>query len=129
MIAQTALIFVIYLLSSNRRLAAVRSGEAAEKDFLIPNVEPAASAAAVRSLANQFELPVLFYVVCLALYITGGAGTVAVVLAWLFVASRIFHAYVHVTTNDLRLRRPAFIGGFFVAGAMWIWLALHLLGR
>ncbi|TPW27400.1 MAPEG family protein [Pararhizobium mangrovi] len=127
MIAQTALIYVIYLIGSNRRMAAIRNGETQAKDYLVPNVEPASSATAIRNLSNQFELPVLFYVVCLSLYITHGAGLVAVVLAWVFVASRVVHAYVHVTSNDLRIRRPVFIFGFFVVGAMWIWLALRLL--
>ena len=129
MIAQTALVYVVYLVASNRRLGAVRNGEAAAKDYLVPNVEPASSATAIRNIANQFELPVLFYVVCLALYVTNGANFIAVILAWVFVVSRVIHAFVHVTSNDLRIRRPAFIVGFFAVGAMWIWLAIHLLGH
>jgi hypothetical protein len=46
------------------------------------------------SIRNQFELPVLFYVVCFVFVGIGrGGGTLALVAAWLFVASRIAHAW------------------------------------
>jgi len=126
MIVQTLLIFIVYIVVSNRRVGAVKRGDAKATDYLVPEIEPAASATAIRNLANQFELPVLFYVVCLALYVTSGANYVAVALAWLFVLARIVHAFVHLTSNDLRLRRPAFIVGFVIAGLLWLWLAVHL---
>ena len=126
MIAQTLLIFIVYMVVSNRRVGAVRRGDAKAKDFLVPSVEPPASATAIRNLANQFELPVLFYVVCLSLYVTNGANYIAVALAWLFVLARAVHAFIHLTNNDLRLRRPAFIVGFVVVGVLWLWLAIHL---
>jgi hypothetical protein len=126
MIAQTLLIFIVYAVASNRRTAAVRRGEAKASDYRVPAAEPAASATAIRNLANQFELPVLFYVVCLSLYVTNGANYIAVVLAWLFVLARAVHAFVHLTSNDLRLRRPAFVVGFVLVGVLWLWLAIHL---
>ncbi|RCS25817.1 hypothetical protein DUT91_03385 [Phyllobacterium salinisoli] len=127
MIAQTALIFVIYLLCSVRRVDAVRSGATRAGDYKLPFVEPVPSATAIRNLANQFELPVLFYVVCLSLYVLNGATFVALLLAWAFVISRALHAAVHVTSNDLRLRRPLFIVGFVIIVLLWIWLAIWLL--
>ncbi|PRD43004.1 hypothetical protein C5748_12320 [Phyllobacterium phragmitis] len=127
MIAQTGLIFVIYLIGSVRRLQAVKSGAARAGDYKLPFTEPAPSATVIRNLTNQFELPVLFYVVCLSLYVLNGATLVAVLLAWAFVVSRILHAAVHITSNDLRLRRPLFIVGFVINALMWVWLAVWLL--
>ncbi|PYE90457.1 MAPEG family protein [Phyllobacterium leguminum] len=127
MIVQTGLIYVIYYLSSVRRLGAVKSGAARAGDFKLPFTEPAPSATAIRSLANQFELPVLFYVVCLSLYVLNGATLIAVLLAWAFVITRILHAAVHVTSNDLRLRRPLFLAGFAINALLWVWLAVWLL--
>ena len=43
----------------------------------------------MRSLINQFELPVLFYVCCLTLFVLNAAGTAAVLLAWGFALSRL----------------------------------------
>jgi hypothetical protein len=56
------------------------------------------------SFSNQFELPVLFYVLTILVYVTHQATVVFVVLAWVFVIFRLLHAYVHVTSNVVRLR-------------------------
>jgi hypothetical protein len=56
------------------------------------------------SFSNQFEIPVLFYVLTILAYVTHLAGVIFVVLAWIFVIFRILHAYVHVTSNVVRLR-------------------------
>ena len=56
------------------------------------------------AFSNQFELPVLFYVLTILAYVTHHAGVAFVVLAWIFVIFRLAHAYVHVTSNIVRLR-------------------------
>jgi hypothetical protein len=61
------------------------------------------------SFSNQFELPVLFYVLTILAYITHLAGVVFVVLAWIFVLFRYLQAFVHVTSNKVRVR-GAFYG-------------------
>ncbi len=54
---------------------------------------------------------------------TEADNLVAVVLAWIFVASRYLHAFIHVTSNNLRYRSPLFACGYVVLGAMWMWVA------
>jgi hypothetical protein len=56
------------------------------------------------AFSNQFELPVLFYVLTILAFVTHLAGVVFVVLAWIFVIFRLLHAYVYVTSNKVRLR-------------------------
>lgn len=70
------------------------------------------------NIRNQFELPVLFYVVTFALWRAGETGWLAQSLAWLFVASRVLHAWIHVGTNEVPARRRVFTGGFLVVLAM-----------
>jgi hypothetical protein len=72
------------------------------------------------AFANQFELPVLFYVLTILEYVTHLAGIVFVVLAWVFVISRLLHAYVHVTSNVVRLRGALYGVGAFVLIIMWV---------
>lgn len=127
MIAQVVLIVILYALLGMRRSLAVKTGSAKVSQFRENMNEPAESLFARNSLANQFELPVLFYVGCLALHVTGGAGTWAVLLAWLFVASRYAHAFIHVTSNRIRYRQPAFMVGFVAVIVLWVMLAVHLL--
>ncbi len=56
------------------------------------------------SFSNQFEIPVLFYVLTILAYVTHLAGLIFVILAWIFVIFRLLHAYVHVTSNTVRVR-------------------------
>jgi hypothetical protein len=58
------------------------------------------------SFSNQFELPVLFYVLTILAYITHLAGLIFVILAWIFVVFRVLQAAVHVSSNNVRLRGP-----------------------
>ena len=80
----------------------------------------------MNSFSNQFELPVLFYVLTILAYVTHHAGILFVVLAWVFVIFRLLHAYVHVTSNIVRLR-GAFFGVSAVALAI-MWIDLHRRG-
>ena len=64
------------------------------------------------SYGNQFELPVLFYVLTILAWVTRHADLIFVLLAWIFVIFRYLQAYVHVTSNRVRLR-----GSFFIVSA------------
>lgn len=50
---------------------------------------------------NQFELPVIFYALCLLFITTNSSTYVVVGLAWVFVASRSLHTFIHVTKNKI----------------------------
>ena len=77
--------------------------------------------------SNQFELPVLFYVLTILEIITRHADFVFIVLAWIFVVSRIGHAYVHMTSNIVKLRGGIYMIGALVLMAMWIIFAVRIL--
>ena len=76
---------------------------------------------------NQFELPVLFYVLTILAIITRHADLLFVVLAWVFVLSRLVHAYVHVTSNNLRMRGLWFGVGALVLLIMWVIFIVRIL--
>lgn len=126
MIAHVALVFCLYALLALRRAAAVRAGHAVPGQFRDNRDEPAESLWVRNSLANQFELPVLFYAVSILLYLVDADNPVTVAGQWLFVLSRCAHAYVHVTDNRLRFRQPLFLAGFIVLGLLWVWLGVWL---
>ncbi|THK35676.1 hypothetical protein EHS39_23955 [Ensifer sp. MPMI2T] len=126
MVAHVALVFALYALLSARRASLVRTGKVETSQFRENRHEPAESLVVRNSIANQFELPVLFHVCCVLLYITEADNLVSLGLAWLFVALRYVHASVHVTSNRLRYRRPLFITGFVTLLAMWGWLCVWM---
>ena len=68
--------------------------------------------------SNQFELPVLFYVLTILVVVTRHADLIFLILAWVFVLTRIMHAVVYTTSNRLRLR-----GAWFGFGAMALLVA------
>jgi hypothetical protein len=79
------------------------------------------------SYSNQFELPVLFYVLTILAYFTHHAGFLFVVLAWIFVIFRILHAYIHVTSNNVRVRGQLFGVSGLVLMIMWIIYIVEML--
>src|ERR1700691_1910438 len=84
-----------------------------------PNWSPSTLQVAY-AFSNQFELPVLFYVLTILAYVTHLAGVIFVVLAWIFVIFRYLQAYVHVTNNKIRVR-GAFYGVATLALALnWV---------
>jgi hypothetical protein len=76
---------------------------------------------------NQFEMPVLFYaLIALALPLRQ-ADNVIVILSWVFVVTRLVHAGIFVTSNDLNRRSLAWFAGVLVLFIMWTYFALKIL--
>jgi hypothetical protein len=76
---------------------------------------------------NQFEIPVLFYVLIALALPLRGADLVIVILSWVFVVTRFVHAGVFVTSNDLNRRSLAWFAGVLVLFVMWVYFALKIL--
>jgi len=76
---------------------------------------------------NQFELPVLFYVLIAIALPLRRADLVIVMLSWIFVVTRFVHAGIFVTSNDLGRRSLAWLAGVLVLLAMWVYFALKTL--
>jgi hypothetical protein len=110
------------------RTSSLQRGETRLEDIALrePNWPKRAQQFAY-AFSNQFELPVLFYVLTILSIITRHADFVFVVLAWIFVISRILQAFVHVTGNNVRWR-----GGFYFVSAlvlvvMWLIFMVRIL--
>jgi hypothetical protein len=110
------------------RTSTLQRGETRLKDIALrePNW-PARATQFAYSFSNQFELPVLFYVLTILEIVTRHADMLFVVLAWIFVVMRVLQAVIHVTNNNVRLR-----GGFYGVGAvilviMWVIYIVRIL--
>lgn len=76
---------------------------------------------------NQFEVPVLFYALCLFFVLSGTVTQTLIILAWVYVALRIFHAAVQLTNNIIfPYRFVSFVLSAFVVAAMLIIAILQL---
>jgi hypothetical protein len=76
---------------------------------------------------NQYELPVLFYVLVAFAMFTRKADLVFVVLSWVFVISRLIHAYIHTTSNRVPRRFFVYAFGLTVLTIMWVYFATLIL--
>ncbi|MBI2715760.1 MAG: MAPEG family protein [Rhizobiales bacterium] len=76
---------------------------------------------------NQFQLPVLFYALTILVIMTRHADFVFVAMAWLFVLTRLLHAYIHTGSNFVRHRFNAFLLGAVILLAMWVIFAVRIL--
>ncbi len=122
-----AMTFALLVWGGRLRYAAVGRGDVAMRDIALrqPNW-PTRITQIGNCFQNQLELPVLFYVLLAFVLVTGEGNMVDLALAWTFVAARLAHAAVFVTTNRVRIRGGLFIVGMGVLLAHWAWFALVL---
>jgi hypothetical protein len=76
---------------------------------------------------NQFELPLLFYVLIALALPLRHADLFIVLMCWVFVVTRFAHAGVFISSNDLGRRSMVWLAGVLVLLAMWIYFALKIL--
>lgn len=123
MVMLTALVGIIMLVT---RITAVQSGTIQPGYFkLMKGPElPEVVTASSRNFSNQFEVPILFYVVSILYMVLDIENAAAIMLAWSFVASRIIHTAIHLTYNHVIHRMLVFLFGFVCVIALWINLVL-----
>ncbi len=80
------------------------------------------------NLNNLVELPVVFYALCLLLYVSGLTDLVYLVGAWAFVVFRALHSLVHCTFNHVMLRFSLYMLSSIALWFMVIRAALHVFG-
>jgi len=125
---QVALTFGLFCWMAYYRVTLIRSRAVHPRDIALrqPNWPPHVLQVA-NAAHNQLELPMLFYVLTILAIITRKADMLFLVLAWIFVISRLAHAYVHVTSNRISIRGPVFGIGLLVLIIMWIVFMIEIL--
>jgi hypothetical protein len=127
MFAQVLLVVILSVVMAKRRAGAMRSNEVKTSALVgDANAWPKVARLAANSFHNQFEFPILFYVLTILAVVTKQADVLFVWLAWLFVATRYLHAFIHVTSNRMSHRFYAFIAGVTVLTVMWIRFAAQI---
>lgn len=111
-LAQVLLVILVYVLMGVRKAAAVKARQVDRQKAALDNrVWPPRVVQVNNNITNQFEAPVLFYVLCLSLLLLDAVSTAALVVATLFVASRYLHAWVHTHSNYVPVRMRLFLFG------------------
>jgi hypothetical protein len=122
------LTFGLLLWMAGARRDALVGGEAKVRDIVLgqPNW-PTRATQIGNCFRNQFEMPLLFYILIALALPLRHADLVIVLLSWVFVVTRVAHAGIFVTSNDLNQRSLAWFAGVLVLFAMWLYFALKIL--
>ncbi len=129
MFAMVLLSFTVLVTLFRRRTQLVRAGDMSGVyyySFNTGDLEPASAANATRHFSNLLETPVLFYVGATLVMVTNMTNGLFVLLAWLYVMARLFHAYVHMGRNRLRPRIAAYFVSWVILLLIWFFLVVAL---
>ncbi len=104
------------------RVRAVREGLLTARYYKLyrGEIEPDYAVKPARHFINLFEAPTLYYAACLTAMVTRQVTMLIYALAWAYVLLRLVHAYVHLSTNNLRRRMSAYFLSWLVLLGMWI---------
>ena len=78
-------------------------------------------------IRNQFEVPILFYVLAISFALINAVDLSVLIMSCLFVASRVAHAYIHTGSNYVPARRKIFTFGVIIVLVMALMLTGALL--
>jgi hypothetical protein len=123
-----ALTFALMFWMGGTRYASVNRGETQVRDVALgePNWPPRVLQLG-NAFNNQFQLPLLFYVLVILALFLRKADLLFVIMSWIFVVLRVLHAGVHTTTNRMIHRFSVYAVGAIVLLMMWIIFALRIL--
>ena len=126
--ALVGLTFALLLWMVGARRNALVGGETKIRDIALgqPNW-PNRATQIGNCYKNQFELPLLFYILIALAMPLRHADLFIVLMSWVFVVARCVHAGIFVTSNDLGQRSTAWLAGVLVLLVMWIYFALKIL--
>jgi hypothetical protein len=127
MLAQMALAGVLLLMLPAPRVLAIRARKVTRDDHGRP-IFPKWATQVSDCLNNQFQLPVLFYALCLLTLWLRIETTSLVWLAWGFVGLRWAHAGIFVTTNFIPLRFGLFLVSTLLVLSMLLQVSRRMLG-
>ena len=127
--AQIALTFFVGLWAGYLRYKATVTRAVRVKDIALHQPAwPAHVTKISNCFRNQFEGPILLYAIVPLLLVTGLVDMVQITLAWVYVAARFIHAYIHTGSNFVPRRFLAYAAGMVTLLLMWTWFAVRTFG-
>lgn len=119
--ALAMLTFLVLLLIPYKRIKASMEKSVTVDDFSFGESKrvPGNVSLPNRNMMNLLEIPVLFYVLCVILFVTGNVTPLLVDLAWLYFALRLGHSIVHLSYNNVLHRLAFFATSNVVLMVMW----------
>jgi len=128
-LAHVILIFMLYIYLGIVKSRAVKEGSVDRKEAALnTKAWPDSVVKVLNNLDNQFETPVIFYIISVFYYLTNNVDSILVSIMSFYVVTRYMHAYVHLTSNYVPYRFKLFLVGALILLVLTLWLVLKLMG-
>lgn len=122
------LVYVLFIKLGTAKTKAIKQGQVdRQKTALNPKAWPDDVVKISNNIGNQFESPILFYILTVLFHLSENVSPLVIGLMSFYVASRYLHAYFHITSNFVPYRFKAFLLGFFTLLVMTIWLLILII--
>ncbi len=130
MLAMMILTLIVWVYMFAKRIPFLQAANI-PNDELTPakltEITPPHIAAPSDNLKNLFEMPVLFYAMCVLLYVAQSVDGVYLGAAWIFVVFRYLHSLMHCTRNYVMARFALYLVSSLALWFMVLRAALQLL--
>ena len=128
-LAHVVLIFMLYIYLGIVKSRAVKEGTVdRKKAALDPKAWPESVVKVINNLGNQFESPIIFYIISIIYYLTNNVDSFLISIMSIYVLTRYMHTYIHVTSNFVPYRFKLFLVGVLILLVLTLWLLLKLMG-
>ena len=111
-IGMLLLTFVVWVVMYVRRIAFMKKNNIRAQRLATPErgakILPEEVSYPSNNLKNLFELPVIFYALCVYLYVTGQVDELYIMAAWVFFGLRFLHSLIQCTVNVVMARFAAY---------------------
>lgn len=127
--ALVGLTFGIAIWMGVLRFSAVIKGDLSAKYYKYNRGDkvPGYLAKVSQNFDNLLELPILFYVASIFIYVIQQTDFVFLLLAWLYVITRFVHSFIHTSYNKVSHRMIPFISSSVILAGIWIKMLIHIL--
>jgi hypothetical protein len=127
--AMVALTFMVWVRLYVDRISELRSRRISAQDISTSRqmAERLNNTTAADNFKNLFEMPVLFYVFCLTLFVTQSMTAVFVGGSWLYVLLRVAHSVIHCTYNNVLHRFAVYATSSLLLFGLWFMVAVRIL--
>ena len=125
MVLLTASVFLLSTLIRFKNVLVDKSHTGSElMKIPLPTSAAQITKQADRNLINLFEFPILFYAICVVLYVAGKVDSYFILLAYWFVGLRVAHSLYHIFINgfigDMPLRALLWLPSWIIVIWMWV---------
>ena len=124
-----ALTFTVLMALGLARFRAIKNREISINYYKMyaDGIQPDKLHILTRHLQNHFEVPPLFYLAIIFIFLTESVNTLTVFFAWLFVICRYLHTFIHLGGNNISHRFYCFCLSVFALMLLWSTIGYSLI--